>query len=76
MNPLMLYEFHHTLGAQFGELNGTEVVADYGDALAEYAALRESAGVMDLSFRSRLCLVGADRARYLHGQVTDRKSVV
>ena len=67
----MLHEFHHTLGARFGELNGTEVVADYGDALAEHAALRESAGVMDLSFRSRLCLVGADRARYLHGQVTN-----
>ena len=67
----MLHEFHHTLGARFAELNGAEVVADYGDALAEHAALRESAGVMDLSFRSRLCLVGADRARYLHGQVTN-----
>ena len=67
----MLHEFHHTLGARFAELNGAEVVADYGDALAEHAALRESAGVMDLSFRSRLCLVGADRARFLHGQVTN-----
>ena len=67
----MLHEFHHTLGARFAELNGAEVVADYGDALTEHAALRESAGVMDLSFRSRLCLVGADRARYLHGQVTN-----
>ena len=67
----MLHEFHHTLGARFGELNGAEVVADYGDTLSEHAALRESAGVMDLSFRSRLCLIGADRARYLHGQVTN-----
>jgi aminomethyltransferase len=25
---------------------------------------------MDLSFRGRLCLTGADRARFLHGQVT------
>ena len=46
-------------------------MSDYGDWLAEYAALRESAGVIDLSFRSRLCLVGADRARFLHGQVTN-----
>ena len=67
----MLHEFHHTLGARFAELNGAEVVADYGGALAEHTALRASAGVMDLSFRSRLCLVGADRARYLHGQVTN-----
>ena len=71
MNPLMLHEFHHTLGAHFAELNGAEVVSDYGDARAEHAALRDGAGVLDLSFRSRLCLVGADRARYLHGQVTN-----
>src|SRR6267142_3092634 len=71
MNPLPLHEFHHGLRAQFTELNGAEVVTDYGDWLAEYAALRETAGMLDLSFRSRLCLVGADRARFLHGQVTN-----
>jgi folate-binding Fe-S cluster repair protein YgfZ len=27
--------------------------------------------VIDLSFRSRICLTGADRARFLHGQVTN-----
>jgi folate-binding protein YgfZ len=48
-----------------------EIIADYGDWLAEYAALRETAGVLDLSFRSRICLVGADRIRFLHGQVTN-----
>ena len=71
MNPILLHEFHHTLGANFSELNGSEIVADYGVWLAEHAAQRENAGVMDLSFRSRLCLVGADRARFLHGQVTN-----
>ncbi len=71
MNPLMLHEFHHGLGARFAELNGAEAVSDYGDWLAEHSALRESAGAIDLSFRSRLCLVGADRARFLHGQVTN-----
>src|SRR5450755_3626196 len=71
MALLALHEFHHHLGARFKELNGAEMVADYGDWLAEHAALRETAGLLDLSFRSRLCLVGADRARYLHGQVTN-----
>lgn len=71
MNPLTLHEFHHSLGARFAELNSAQVVSDYGDWLAEHAAFRESAGVIDLSFRSRLCLVGADRARFLHGQVTN-----
>ena len=63
---LALYEFHHSLGAKFIGLNGAETVADYGDWLAEHAALRESAGVMDLSFRSRLCLVGADQIGRAH----------
>src|SRR5258707_11522384 len=44
---------------------------NYGDWLAEYKALRESAGILDLSFRSRICLVGNDRVRFLHGQVTN-----
>lgn len=71
MTSLPLHEFHHSLNAQFGELNGAEMVGNYGDMLAEYTALRESAGVLDLSFRSRICLTGADRARFLHGQVTN-----
>ena len=71
MNPLMLYEFHHGLNARFAKLDDTEVVADYGDWFAEHVALRENAGVIDLSFHSRICLVGNDRARFLHGQVTN-----
>jgi len=69
--PLPLHEFHHRLGARFAGLDGTEVVNDYGDWLAEHAALRQSAGVLDFSFRSRICLTGADRVRFLHGQVTN-----
>ncbi len=71
MNPLNLQAFHHGLGARFAELSGAQIVNDYGDWLAEHAALQALAGVIDLSFRSRLCLIGADRARYLHGQVTN-----
>ncbi|HSY09857.1 MAG TPA: folate-binding protein YgfZ, partial [Candidatus Dormibacteraeota bacterium] len=71
MNPLMLHEFHHGLNARFAKLDDTEIVADYGDWFAEHVALRENAGVIDLSFHSRICLVGNDRARFLHGQVTN-----
>jgi folate-binding protein YgfZ len=71
MNALPLHEFHERLGARFAEVNGAEVVEHYGDALREYSALREAAGVADLSFRGRLCATGADRARFLHGQVTN-----
>ena len=37
----------------------------------QHAALRDAAGVLDLSARSRLCLTGPDRKRFLHGQVTN-----
>ncbi len=71
MSPLLLHEFHQGISAQFSELNGAEIVADYGDWLAEYKALRETAGVLDLGFRGRVCLLGNDRVRFLHGQITN-----
>ncbi len=53
------------------ENGGQPIARDYGSAAAEYAFLRETAAVVDLSHRGRLCVTGADRARFLHGQVTN-----
>ena len=71
MNSLVLHELHRGLNARFTEVNGMEAVEHYGDPLAEHVALREAAGLLDLSFRSRLCLTGADRQKFLNGQVTN-----
>jgi folate-binding protein YgfZ len=71
VTPLPLHALHQSLGANFVLVNGAEVVADYGDGPAEHRALHETAGVLDLSFRGRLCLTGADRVRFLHGQITN-----
>lgn len=71
MPQLALHQLHKEWGARFADVNNAEVVLDYGDALAEHAALRETAGVLDLGFRSRLCVTGSDRARFLNGQVTN-----
>lgn len=71
MSRLALHELHEGLNGHFAEVNGCEVVADYGDWRAEHSALRQNAGVLDLSFRSRICLTGTDRARWLNGQVTN-----
>ena len=71
MSALNLHELHQQLGAVFSEMNGAEMVAHYGDVAAEHAALRGSTGVLDLGFRSRLCLLGADRKSFLNGQVTN-----
>src|SRR5579872_7057622 len=71
MSSLVLHEFHEGLNARFTEVNGLEAVHDYGDPMAEHAALRATAGALDLGFRGRICLTGADRLRWLHGQVTN-----
>jgi folate-binding protein YgfZ len=71
VEPLTLHQFHESSGATFAEIGEFEVVTDYGDPIAEHRALHESAGIIDLSFRSRICLTGADRLRFLHGQVTN-----
>ncbi len=68
---LPLHEVHAALGARFTEVNGCETVAHYGNPAAEHAALRSTAGVLDLGSRGRFCLTGSDRVRLLHGQVTN-----
>ncbi|HXG48922.1 MAG TPA: aminomethyl transferase family protein, partial [Methylomirabilota bacterium] len=71
MISLPLHEFHARHGAVFAALGEAETVAHYGDAGAEHATLLRSAGLIDLSFRSRLWLTGSDRLRFLNGQVTN-----
>jgi len=71
MQRLHLHEFHSALGARFDVINTAEVVIDYGDKGAEYETLQKRAAILDLSFRGRLCITGADRVRFLHGQVTN-----
>jgi folate-binding protein YgfZ len=71
VTQFVLREFHQGLNARFTEVNGAEAVEQYGEPLAEQAALRDTAGVLDLSFRSRVCLTGTDRKKFLHGQVTN-----
>jgi folate-binding protein YgfZ len=71
MQILAIHDFHRDHGARFADLNGFETASDYGDVLAEHVALCQNVGLLDLCFRSRLCLSGADRVRFLHGQVTN-----
>lgn len=53
------------------EMGGYPIARDHGSTAAEYGFLRETVAVLDLSHRGRLCVTGADRARFLHGQVTN-----
>ncbi|HSP81223.1 MAG TPA: glycine cleavage T C-terminal barrel domain-containing protein [Myxococcaceae bacterium] len=70
MEPLSLHFLHEQAGARFQEVNGREVVADYGDVDAEYRAARETVALHDASYREALRITGEDRASFLHGMVT------
>ncbi len=71
MEALHLEKLHKQWGAELKEVSGKQVVRHYGDPRGEYDALVGSAGLLDLSYRSRLCLTGADRQSFLNGQLTN-----
>ena len=71
MGALPLHSFHERQKALFSELSGEEVVQSYGSLQQEYTCLTKRAALLDLSFRGRVCLLGSDREKFLHGQVTN-----
>ena len=67
MKRTALYEIHSTLGASFTEnYEGWELVGHFTDPHQEHHTVRQGVGVIDLSHRGRLHLIGNDRATYLH----------
>ncbi len=66
------YKAHlETLGAQWTEWRGAEVVATFGDAEAEYDAVRAGrVGLVDRSERDTLVVTGADTISWLQALVT------
>ncbi|MBI3462406.1 MAG: aminomethyl transferase family protein, partial [Planctomycetes bacterium] len=58
-------------GARFEEADGWLMAADFGSLDREYEAARESAGLIDLSHRTKLELTGRDRASFLHNLCTN-----
>ena len=67
MKRTPLYEIHSTLGASFTENHeGWELVGHFTDPHQEHHTVRQGVGVIDLSHRGRLHLIGNDRATYLH----------
>lgn len=63
--------FDETLRRAGGRFDTDErTPEDFGDPAAEYAAVRETAGLAARTDRALLVLRGEDRARFLHGLVT------
>jgi folate-binding protein YgfZ len=58
-------------GAVFGQVAGRDVARHFGDGMAEYRAIRGSAGIAERGDRARFRLWGKDPARMIHGLITN-----
>jgi folate-binding protein YgfZ len=70
MRALPLNSLHRAAGAVLAEIDGVERVEHYGDPSATARSARTGAGLLDLSHRGRLAVVGPDRESWLQGMVT------
>ena len=57
--------------ARLGDYRGVGTALSFGDSAAEFAALRASAGLVDLGFRAKLTVTGPDRHKWLNGMLTN-----
>lgn len=58
-------------GARFGLRGDAEIACDFGDVSAEYRAIRAAAGLLDLSYRRKMRVTGADRMSFLQGMLSN-----
>jgi folate-binding protein YgfZ len=73
IHELPLAEMHRARGATFAERDGWLLPSAYGDARAEYEAVRDAAGagLFDLSARGRIEVSGAEAVQFLNGLITN-----
>lgn len=66
-----LHNHHAKLGATFEAVTDWQMPAHYGDMLREYRAVREAAGVADLSHRGKIRVTGEDRVKWLQSVISN-----
>ncbi len=67
MKTTPLHHIHEQLGATFAEKHqGWNIAVEFTDTVSEHHAVRNSVGIVDVSYRSRHQLTGDDRAKFLH----------
>jgi len=71
MRKLQLHDIHESLGAVFRYAGGVSVPATYGDTGAEYKAVRNKVGIIDMSDRGKLSLSGKEHLKFLQGMLTN-----
>ncbi|MGO2863774.1 MAG: glycine cleavage system aminomethyltransferase GcvT [Brevibacterium sp.] len=64
-NETPLHSIHAQLGASFTDFGGWDMPLKYGSELAEHRAVREAAGIFDLSHMGEVRITGAQAAAFL-----------
>jgi folate-binding protein YgfZ len=70
-SELALSHIHREAGAVLGEWDGWRLPIHYGDAGAEYRAMRQGAGVIDRSMLGKVTVTGRDRQAFLQGMLSN-----
>ena len=71
MKQSPLHHQHLQLGATFEEVAGSSVPAQYGNVAVEHAAVRQAAGLSDLSHRGKVRVTGDDRIKWLQSIISN-----
>lgn len=71
MKQSPLHNQHLQLGATFEDVAGSSVPAQYGTIEAEHAAVRQAAGLSDLSHRGKFRVTGDDRIKWLQSIISN-----
>ena len=75
-NYTALYEQHKKAGASFTDFGGWQMPLKYESELAEHHAVRNSAGLFDLSHMGEVWVTGSDAAAFLDFALVGKLSAV
>lgn len=71
-----LHAEHEKLGASFTDFGGWDMPLKYGSELAEHRAVRETAGLFDLSHMGEVWVSGPEAASYLNSALAGNLAVM
>jgi aminomethyltransferase len=75
-NYTALYEEHKKLGASFTDFGGWQMPLKYSSELAEHHAVRNAAGLFDLSHMGEVWVTGPDAAAFLDYALVGKLSAI
>ena len=75
-NYTALYEEHKKLGASFTDFGGWQMPLKYSSELAEHHAVRNAAGLFDLSHMGEVWVTGPDAGAFLDYALVGKLSAI